>query len=82
MRDTGKCGSDVTGVNCDATNCRFNTTDRKCSADNIKVKMRRPSPRVKPIAKPSHSAAAVIERYKGIFNPLVFFIISGNHPRP
>ena len=41
MIDTGKCGSDITGVNCDATNCRFNTTDRKCSADSIKVKNER-----------------------------------------
>ena len=30
--------SRVTGVGCDATNCKYNTIDSKCSASDIKVK--------------------------------------------
>ena len=38
MNDTKKFGQDINGVNCDSTNCKYNTTDRKCTAGSIKVK--------------------------------------------
>lgn len=36
MNDKKNC-SEITGVGCDATNCKYNTIDCKCSASHIKV---------------------------------------------
>lgn len=38
MNDSKNCCGDIQGVSCDATNCKYNTTDCKCTAGSIKVK--------------------------------------------
>ena len=38
MSERSTSESRITGVGCDATNCKYNTIDSKCSASNIKVK--------------------------------------------
>jgi len=38
MTDMNKRGSDTQGVRCDVNNCKYNTTDCKCTAGSIKVK--------------------------------------------
>ena len=38
MSDAKSCCSDIDGITCDVTGCKYNTTDCKCTAGSIKVK--------------------------------------------
>ena len=38
MNEKKSSDSRITGVGCDAGNCKYNTVDSRCSASNIKVK--------------------------------------------
>ncbi len=37
MSDKKLRESEITGVGCDVTNCKYNTIDNKCAASKIKV---------------------------------------------
>lgn len=41
MSEKKNLNSSITGVGCDATNCKYNTIDSKCSASHIKVQNER-----------------------------------------
>ena len=38
MNDKKLSRDEITGVDCDVTNCKYNTIDCKCAANEIKVK--------------------------------------------
>ena len=41
MKEERNHDSRITGVGCDASNCKYNTIDSKCSASHIKVQNER-----------------------------------------